>query len=299
MNKKRGPLPLTCAEYLNCAKSVHGGKFDYSKTVYINSRTKIIIICPEHGEFSQRPDSHLDKARFGCPKCGQGEITLSEFVSLAQEVHKNTYDYNSSVYVSKKHKLAISCKLHGDFLQTPETHLMGRGCPKCNKSDLYGYRATKEIFISAATIRFNNKYDYSEVIFTNVRAKIKVRCPKHGYFYTTPFSHLRAKIGCPICGYNTSRGADVWLDSLNNPRIIREKDLFIEGKRYCVDGYDPETNTVYEFFGTFWHGHPGRFNTTEINPRNKIPYGVLYQNTIDRINRIESHGYIVICKWGR
>lgn len=41
------------------AKVVHGDKYDYSKTSYINSRTKVLITCPEHGDFWQLPAAHL------------------------------------------------------------------------------------------------------------------------------------------------------------------------------------------------------------------------------------------------
>ena len=55
-------------DFINKAKEVHGNKYDYSKVEYKNSKTKVCIICPEHGEFWQRPYVHL--LGQGCPKCG-------------------------------------------------------------------------------------------------------------------------------------------------------------------------------------------------------------------------------------
>ena len=46
---------------------IHGDKYDYSLVEYKNAQTKIIIICPQHGEFTQTPNDHLQEA--GCPKC--------------------------------------------------------------------------------------------------------------------------------------------------------------------------------------------------------------------------------------
>ena len=57
------------------AKKIHGDKYDYSKVEYSNSYTPIIIVCPEHGEFLQRPYSHLWGS--GCPKCAQREGALN------------------------------------------------------------------------------------------------------------------------------------------------------------------------------------------------------------------------------
>lgn len=59
---------LTTEEFIQRAKETHGNKYDYSKSQYINAKTKIIIICPKHGEFLQSADCHLNK-RQGCPKC--------------------------------------------------------------------------------------------------------------------------------------------------------------------------------------------------------------------------------------
>jgi hypothetical protein len=49
------------------AKKTHGEKYNYSKVNYITSYHKVSIICPTHGEFSQKPGAHL--AGQGCPKC--------------------------------------------------------------------------------------------------------------------------------------------------------------------------------------------------------------------------------------
>src|SRR5690606_35066069 len=48
-------------------KKVHDDKYDYSKTEYKNSTTKVIITCPEHGDYKQLPGNHLKGS--GCPTC--------------------------------------------------------------------------------------------------------------------------------------------------------------------------------------------------------------------------------------
>lgn len=66
-------------EFINKSKTVHKEYYDYSKVKYINSQTKVIIICPKHGDFSQHPGSHLNGC--GCPKCkmSHGERLLESF----------------------------------------------------------------------------------------------------------------------------------------------------------------------------------------------------------------------------
>ena len=118
-------------KFIEQAKKVHGNKYDYSKVEYINNKTKVCIICPEHGEFWQRPDKHIHCSR-GCPKCGgTDKLTTEEFIKKAKEVHGNKYDYSKVEYRTTERKVCIVCPEHGEFLQTPHAHLYGQGCPYC------------------------------------------------------------------------------------------------------------------------------------------------------------------------
>ena len=62
------PERATLKQFIEKSKKVHGDKYDYSKSIYINSKTKLIIICPIHGEFIQIPSDHY-LSKCGCPKC--------------------------------------------------------------------------------------------------------------------------------------------------------------------------------------------------------------------------------------
>ena len=64
---------MTQEEFLLKAREVHGWKYDYSKVNYVNTDTKVCIICPEHGEFWQTPHHHLKGV--GCPECGRNDLT--------------------------------------------------------------------------------------------------------------------------------------------------------------------------------------------------------------------------------
>ena len=60
---------LTTEEFIEKAKAVHGNKYDYSKVEYVNSRTKVCIICPIHGDFFQEANSHIQGKK--CYLCEQ------------------------------------------------------------------------------------------------------------------------------------------------------------------------------------------------------------------------------------
>jgi hypothetical protein len=73
-----------CIEkFLNKAVVVHGNRYTYEKTVYVNARTKILVTCPidDHGEFPVTPDAHL-RSRSGCPKCRVARIFVTRATNL-------------------------------------------------------------------------------------------------------------------------------------------------------------------------------------------------------------------------
>lgn len=122
----------TKGEFVKEAHKIHKNKFDYSLVRYKNNRKKVKIICPEHGEFEQRPSDHING--FGCAECGRvKKLTTNEFIKRAKERHSN-YDYSLVEYKNMHTKVKIICKKHGEFEQTPHNHLKFAGCPKCNKS---------------------------------------------------------------------------------------------------------------------------------------------------------------------
>jgi len=122
--------------FIQKAKQVHGDKYDYSKVNYINSSTKICIICPKHGEFWQKPNSHLNGK--GCRQCaGSAKLDINSIIKRAKKVHGDKYDYSKAVYKGIDEKICIICPKHGEFWQTPWNHVHGKcGCPVCKESHL-------------------------------------------------------------------------------------------------------------------------------------------------------------------
>lgn len=127
---------ITQEEFIERAQMIHGNKYDYSKTIFSGVKNPIVIICKEHGEFTQNAGSHLEG--HGCIKCAVEIIkekekdTLEDFIAKATAVHGNRYDYSAANYVNSITPIVIRCEIHGEFLQKPDTHLHAScGCPKC------------------------------------------------------------------------------------------------------------------------------------------------------------------------
>ena len=174
---------------------VHGNRYDYSRVDYKNNLTKVIIVCPVHGEFEQRPHQHT--AGEGCLKCANKSKakSCSETVLDFQKVHGNRYDYSKVNYKNSHSNVTIVCREHGDFKQSPSNHKRGNNCPSCVKNEMY---LSTETLIKQFRTAHADFYDYSEVIYEGGRSKITIVCPIHGYFEQTPDSH-KIGHGCPAC----------------------------------------------------------------------------------------------------
>lgn len=123
-------------QFIEKANIIHNNKYDYTKTVYIDSKLKVIIICKVHGKFKQTPNNHLHG--FMCKLCGHSITTIInastsiEFIQKANIIHNNIYDYSNVVYINNKTNVDIICSKHGLFTQAPNNHLHGQICKKCS-----------------------------------------------------------------------------------------------------------------------------------------------------------------------
>lgn len=127
------PLKTT-DEFITQANQVHNNRYGYDRVVYVNAQEKVVITCHTHGIFWQSPKNHLQQ-KAGCPVCfGTPLKKTAEFITQANQVHNNRYSYDDVVYVNNYEKVAITCHKHGDFDQTPNSHLSGNGCPKCSNN---------------------------------------------------------------------------------------------------------------------------------------------------------------------
>jgi hypothetical protein len=125
INKK-----LTKNDFIEKAKNIHGDKYVYDNIIYENIFTKITIICPEHGEFIQTPNDHINGHK--CYKCVGLVRTTNDFIEKAIKIHNELYSYENVKYENSHKKVCITCNIHGKFMQTPNHHLRSYGCSKCS-----------------------------------------------------------------------------------------------------------------------------------------------------------------------
>lgn len=177
--------------FIDKSKKIHGDKYDYKNCDYINARTKVKIICKEHGIFEQLPNNHIRGC--GCPKCIYNKLTNKEVLNQFKEIHGDIYDYSLVDYKGDGVKVKIICPEHGIFEQTPSNHKIGNKCKKCR-----GRSLNNTELIDVFKKIHGDKYEYSSVLYKNNSTKVKIICPKHGEFEQTPNSH-KSGSGCIKC----------------------------------------------------------------------------------------------------
>ena len=194
---------LVSSEFVLKAQSVHKDRYNYSLVEYKNNKTKVVIICPKHGEFIQTPLSHLNG--HGCGSCRSDymskvlKMNNCDFVKKAKSIHGEKYDYSKAGYTLLKNSVKIICKKHGMFDQNAHNHLQGAGCPDCAKeTPEHVIKERKINFINKSRLVHSNCYCYDNVTYINTSTKVKIKCKKHGFFYQTPADHSKGH-GCPGC----------------------------------------------------------------------------------------------------
>ena len=246
---------LNTIEFINKANLIHNNKYDYSLVEYINSKTEIKIICPEHDDFKQTPRSHIYN-KSGCPMCSGRLKTTKLFIKESCEIHGQIYDYSLVEYVNSTTNVKIICKKHGEFNLTPNGHLCGVGCPRCA-----GKNKDTECFIKESILVHGDIYDYSKSIYVGAKKNIKIICKKHGEFEQTPTNHLSGR-GCNIC--KESKGEKIIREYLKMNEIeyqrnksfddCRDKyvlyfDFFISKHNLCIEFDGIQHYEINNFFG--------------------------------------------------
>ena len=146
---------MTTDYFIKSSIEKYGDDYDYSLTEYKDYHKKVKIIFKKTGEiFEQSPSNHLYSGYR--PERIKRRDTKS-FITDSLVIHDNKYSYDRTDYKTAIIKVIITCPIHGDFLQTPYTHLVGAGCPRCNES-----LGEKEIskFLNKYKITFDRQHRF-------------------------------------------------------------------------------------------------------------------------------------------
>ena len=242
-------------EKIEMFRTVHGKRYDYSRFKTTKKDERGIIICSEHGEFLQSLTKH--RKGFGCPKCSdcletiktlqKNNTTKNETLEMFEKVHGFRYDYSSFKTQYSSEKSIITCPEHGEFLQSAQQHIKGRGCKKCGTD---AKRIGSEQYLEKFVEVHNDKYDYSKFSSNKSSELGIIICPKHGEFVQNSIEHNRG-VGCPKC--RRSKGEEQIEKYLVRKKIDFVAQKMFEGcvykNRLSFDFHLPKMNTCIEFQG--------------------------------------------------
>lgn len=222
--------------------SIFGDRYDFSETLYAGAKTKVKVICPEHGEFWKRPDGLLKGG--GCPSCRPNKkMTPKEFVKKAKAVHAGKYFYPNTGFTSTREKVSVVCPEHGPFEILASTHLKGFGCKKCSG---WNEKLTTETFIEKAVAIHSHRYDYSKAKYASHKKPVTIICPEHGEFEQSAHTHLQGH-GCPQC--KSSKGETAIRKFLDEHGLAYQAEYSFLNSKYRFDFFLPSENLLIEFDG--------------------------------------------------
>ena len=235
---------ITTEEYILRAKSVHGDKYGYELTKYVDRNTPITITCPTHGPFKINPYTHV-RLGTGCSACARDKtiktcsLTTESFIERAKEYIGSHYDYSKVEYKNAHTPVIIGCPIHGWFTKYPmEIQQQKRGCPECGKQRASLKRRTGLYnFIERSNRIHSFKYDYDKVVYVNQHTSVTIICPIHGEFEQTPQDHLRGH-SCPKC-------VNPYLNGRNKEDLLRDFTNTHSGKYSYPNLPDKANNTKY------------------------------------------------------
>jgi hypothetical protein len=257
LEKLKNEQRYTQDDWLKKCISIHGDKYNYNKVKYVDCDTKVIIVCPIHGDFLQKAKRHSGGAI--CPKCKllKKGHTTETWIKKAESIHGDKCLYTKTIYVDSKTPLTIICKKHQqEFQQNPSRHFATKNpCPRCCavESNKIKYPNRYEKWLEKCKIVHGDKYNYNKVKYINTNIPVIITCPKHGDFEQKPSKHSYGH-NCPKC--NNSHGEKViakWLESENIIHIRQAKFdgcNSLKGNKLKFDFYLPNHNICIEFDGS-------------------------------------------------
>lgn len=187
-------------DYLKRVETRFGETFQLDLITF--NGDNVTVFCKSHGEFSKNKHDFLRSK--GCPVCARKKTSVECWVKSSKEKHNDMFDYSLVKELNGNKAVSIICKEHGVFNQNPIRHKAGAiGCKPCSlRIQGEKRRKTQEHLISDFVKVHGYEYDYSEVVYTNVKEKVTILCNYHGAFTQTPDNHLQGQ-GCPVCSLDT------------------------------------------------------------------------------------------------
>lgn len=237
-------------KFIKKAREVHGDKYDYSKSIYVNKRSDVEIICPIHGPFWQTPHNHIGQ-RQGCPECGKKyakEWRKGNYLDFIDESVKRfgeIYEFPNieSLYENSHSKILIKCKKCGNtFEKIACDHLTSPhgGCLHCYANKSKGEEEISEFIKNLLTgeeVLVRNRS-----VLKNSELDIYVPSRHMAFEYDGVYWHSDKKKGKNYHLFKTEEceNAGISLVHIFEDEYLEHKDIVLSKIRYLLKSADFE-----------------------------------------------------------
>ena len=175
-----------------------------------------------------------------------------DFILRANALHKEDngtplYNYAKSLYTKSAEKTTITCKTHGDFLQSPNSHLSGHGCPKCrDDANKAQQTMTHEEYIRRCEERYPNLLDFSKTIYIKWKedATFICRLCQTEYIRNAGAMLGKGSHGCPKCIGGIPDTLELFIEKANKIHnsyysydLVEYKNSITKIKIKCPEGH--------------------------------------------------------------
>ncbi len=259
INARNSPLFLRGRAKWESFVNQYQGPYDFAMSCYAGMNQKVAFGCPVHGEQCMDAKNLINGKT--CKLCafaarsGTTRFTTRTVVDRFIATHGSVYDYSNVAYKSQQVPVEILCYRHGAFLQKPEFHWSGSGCPQCFHEDRRGgaQRESFESFAAKVEAAFGGLFDLTGVVYTNSQTNIEVVCTKHKQVCTTRGNWLvNGNNPCTKCNHMKSNGEQEVARFLNIFTDVTQRDRTVL-KPKELDIYLPDRRLAVEYCGDYWH----------------------------------------------
>jgi len=273
-------------------------------TEYLGAKIKLEWECHKQHTWDAIPDNVVRGISW-CPKCAYERIGESLRLKDGLEKCQKIAEANggrclSTEYITNDTKLKWECSQGHIWETTPLIVINSNGwCKKCSDKKMAEDRILTNGLERCQNVAKSRDGKCLSTEYLGAKIKLEWECHKQHTWRATPDTIINNDTWCPHCTNSVSKISTQWLDSLPDSEDII-KEYHIPDTRYHADGYNPKTNTVYEFNGCYWHGCINCYWGDDIRERyilSDMTYDDLFDRTIDRECIITDLGYNYVSIW--
>lgn len=228
---------LTKSEFVeNFSKRFPNKNFDFSDSVYIDTKTPMDVICDKGHKFTIRPNDLM--CGTGCDICGgTKKMTTEEFKEKGTFVHNGYFKYYNTFYEGSDKNVIVTCPIHGDIEVKANNHLNGANCKYCSREKITHKitklpqvnKSTKKLNLEEFKQRLYNKWGDTYYVkegeqYIKNDIQLKIICKIHGEFPITP-NHILGGRGCPICGRNKPKTKEEIIEQIKEAHPLSDYDF--------------------------------------------------------------------------